>query len=56
MGPRGIEVVLGFTPQNRGITNSRDVADVLSLEVKVVLVFGLSFLLLIPPVLLFRWN
>ena len=43
--PKGIEVLLSFTPQNMGITNILDVANFLSLEIKVVLVFGLSFLL-----------
>ncbi|MBK7821451.1 MAG: twin-arginine translocase subunit TatC [Tessaracoccus sp.] len=43
--PKGIEVLLGFTPANMGITNILDVANFLSLEIKVVLVFGLSFLL-----------
>ncbi len=43
--PKGIEVLLSFTPSNMGITNILDVANFLSLEIKVVLVFGLSFLL-----------
>ena len=43
--PKGIEVLLSFTPQYLNITNIVDVANFLSIEIKVVLVFGLSFLL-----------
>lgn len=43
--PKGIEVLLGFTPENQEITNLLDMANFLSMEVKVMLVFGLSFLL-----------
>ena len=43
--PKGIEVLLSFTPKDQDITNILDVANVLSMEIKVMLVFGLSFLL-----------
>lgn len=43
--PKGIEVLLGFTPENQEITNLLDMANFLGMEVKVMLVFGLSFLL-----------
>ncbi|MFT3887127.1 MAG: twin-arginine translocase subunit TatC [Arachnia sp.] len=43
--PKGIEVLLSFTPSNMGITNILDVANFLNIEIKVILVFGLSFLL-----------
>lgn len=43
--PKGIEVLLSFTPENQGITNILDVANFMQMEIKVMLVFGLSFLL-----------
>lgn len=43
--PTGIQVLLGFTPDNKGITNLLDMANFLGMEIKVMLVFGLSFLL-----------
>ena len=43
--PKGIEVLLSFTPKDQDITNILDVANFLSMEIKVMLVFGLSFLL-----------
>lgn len=43
--PKGIEVLLSFTPEDRNITNLLDVANFLGMELKVMLVFGLSFLL-----------
>lgn len=43
--PKGIEVLLSFTPKDQGITNILDVANFMAMEIKVMLVFGLSFLL-----------
>lgn len=43
--PTGIRVLLGFTPDNKGITNLLDMANFLGMEIKVMVVFGLSFLL-----------
>lgn len=43
--PKGIEVLLSFTPKDQGITNILDVANFMGMEIKVMLVFGLSFLL-----------
>ncbi len=43
--PKGIEVLLGFTPDNKGITNLLDLQNFLGMEIKVMIVFGLSFLL-----------
>lgn len=43
--PTGIQVLLGFTPENQGITNLLDMANFLAMEIKVMLVFGAAFLL-----------
>lgn len=51
--PTGIRVLLGFTPENQGITNLLDMANFLSMEIKVMLVFGASFLL---PVVVVALN
>ena len=51
--PKGIEVLLSFTPQNMNITNLLDIWNFLGMEIKIILVFGLSFLL---PVLLVGLN
>lgn len=49
--PRGIAVMLQFTPENLGITNQQDLNNFLDLEMKLIFVFGLAFLL--PVVLVF---
>ena len=51
--PKGIEVLLSFTPQDMGITNMQDMAEFLGMELKIILVFGLSFLL---PVVVVALN
>lgn len=51
--PRGIAVMLSFTPPDMGIMNLQDMKDFILLEVKIILVFGLSFLL---PVVLIALN
>jgi len=49
--PRGIAVMLQFTPEDLGITNMQDLNAFLDLEMKLILIFGLAFLL--PIVLIF---
>lgn len=51
--PKGIEVLLGFTPNGFGINNLLEVKSFLSFELKMILVFGISFLL---PVVLVSLN
>lgn len=51
--PKGIEVLLSFTPQDMGITNMQDMAEFLTMEIKIILVFGLSFIL---PVVVVALN
>lgn len=51
--PKGISVMLSFTPANLGITNLLEVNQFLTLELILVLVFGVSFLL---PVVLVMLN
>lgn len=51
--PKGIEVLLSFTPVELGITNMQDMKEFLMLEIQIVLVFGLSFLL---PVVVVALN
>ncbi|MHA7860730.1 twin-arginine translocase subunit TatC [Tessaracoccus sp. Y36] len=51
--PKGIEVLLSFTPQDMGITNMQDMAEFLKMEIQIILVFGLSFLL---PVVVVALN
>ena len=51
--PKGIAVLLSFTPQDMDIVNLLDMSSFLSMELKVILVFGLSFLL---PVVLVGLN
>lgn len=51
--PKGFTFMLGFTPQGQGITNMQDLSNFLSMELKLLLVFGLSFLL---PVILVTLN
>lgn len=51
--PKGIEVLLGFTPTGFNIKNLLDVPTFLSFELKMILVFGLSFLL---PVVIVSLN
>jgi len=48
--PKGIEVLLGFTVEGVGITNQIQINDLMSLLVRVMLVFGISYL--IPLVML----
>lgn len=51
--PKGIEVMLGFTPEGKGITNMLEINQFLQLELLLVLLFGVSFLL---PVVLVMLN
>ncbi|MEO7588555.1 MAG: twin-arginine translocase subunit TatC [Arachnia sp.] len=51
--PKGITVMLSFTPRGLDITNLLDMSSFLSLEIKIILVFGVSFLL---PVVLVALN
>lgn len=51
--PKGIEVLLGFTPMNMGISNLLEMREFLGMEIKIILVFGLSFLL---PVVVVALN
>lgn len=51
--PKGIEVLLSFTPSEMGITNLQDMAEFLKMEIQIILVFGLSFLL---PVVVVALN
>lgn len=51
--PKGIAVMLGFTPENMDIVNLLEMTAFLSMEIKIILVFGLSFLL---PVILIALN
>ena len=43
--PKGIEVLLSFTPKDQDITNLLEMTNFLGMEIKIILVFGLSFLL-----------
>lgn len=51
--PKGIAVMLGFTPRDMGIVNMLDMSSFLAMEIKIILVFGVSFLL---PVVLVALN
>lgn len=51
--PKGFEFLLGFTVSNQGIANLQDLNDFLALEMRMLLMFGVSFLL---PVLLVMLN
>ena len=51
--PKGIAVMLGFTPKNMGIVNMLEMSSFLAMEIKIILVFGASFLL---PVVLVALN
>lgn len=51
--PKGIAVMLSFTPEGLGVMNIQDMGEFILLEVKVILVFGISFLL---PVILVTLN
>lgn len=51
--PRAFEFLLGFTVSNAGVANLQDLNDFLALEMRMLLVFGLSFLL---PVVLVMMN
>ena len=43
--PKGIALMLNFTPHGMGITNLLDMNAFLALEIRVILLFGVSFLL-----------
>jgi len=51
--PKGITVMLSFTPKDLDITNLLEMSSFLALEIKIILVFGVSFLL---PVVLVALN
>ena len=51
--PRAFEFMLGFTVDEAGVANLQDLNDFLSLEMRMLLIFGLSFLL---PVVLVMLN
>ena len=50
--PKGITMMLNFTPSGMGITNLLDMNAFLALEIRVILLFGVSFLLPVVLVLL----
>lgn len=50
--PKGIAMMLNFTPHGMGITNLLDMNAFLALEIRVILLFGVSFLLPVVLVLL----
>lgn len=51
--PKGISVLLSFTPEDMDIVNLLEMSSFLGMELKVILVFGISFLL---PVVLVALN
>lgn len=51
--PKGIAVMLGFTPQGVNITNLLEISRFLKFELQIIAVFGLSFLL---PVIIVALN
>lgn len=51
--PKGIAVMLSFTPTGLGVMNYQDMSEFVSLELKVILIFGASFLL---PVIVVALN
>lgn len=51
--PKGIAVMLSFTPKDMEIVNLLEMTAFLSMEIKIILVFGISFLL---PVILVALN
>lgn len=51
--PRAFEFMLGFTVAEAGVANLQDLNDFLALEMRMLLVFGISFLL---PVVLVMLN
>lgn len=51
--PKGIAVMLGFTPQGMNITNLLEMSRFLSFELRIVAIFGVSFLL---PVIIVAMN
>jgi twin arginine-targeting protein translocase tatC len=54
--PKGIAVMLSFTPQDLGIMNYQDMAEFVTLELKIILIFGASFLLPVIVVALNLFN
>lgn len=51
--PKGIEVMLGFTPESVPVTNMLDIQYFLTFLIRLMLVFGLAFLL---PVVIVTLN
>ncbi len=51
--PKAFEFLLGFTVTEAGVSNLQDLNDFLSLELRMLLIFGISFLL---PVVLVMLN
>lgn len=51
--PKGIAVMLGFTPQGMEIVNLLELSRFLSFELRIIAVFGVSFLL---PVIIIAMN
>lgn len=51
--PKGIEVMLAFTPESAPVTNMLDIQPFLTFLIRLMLVFGLAFLL---PVVLITLN
>lgn len=51
--PKGIAVMLGFTPQGMDITNLLELSRFLSFELRIIAIFGVSFLL---PVIIIALN
>ena len=54
--PKGIAVMLSFTPQDLGIMNYQDMGEFVTLELKIILIFGASFLLPVIVVALNLFN
>ena len=51
--PKGITVMLGFTPRGMEIVNMLEMTRFLAMEIRIILIFGLSFLL---PVIIVALN
>lgn len=54
--PKGIAVMLSLTPTGLGVMNYQDMAEFVMLELKIILVFGASFLLPVIVVALNMFN
>ena len=50
--PKGIEVMLGFTPESQPITNLLDLSTFLNFMIRLMLIFGIGFLMPVAVVAL----